>query len=182
VTGKLALTLILTGLAAILGSASLATGRASQEGSSAQAVDPLTSGGVAAEAADRYWVGKVHRSESYIAIARIGRQGLVYVCNGDGVRAATINEWFLGPLRGRSLDLRSRGGARLTGRLTRRGIYTGELRLAGGRRLRFTAGSPRRKAAFFWVRHTDPRHTSLFDGFIQLPDGTDRADKYGRPR
>ena len=178
---KLAPTFAVSGLVAILVSASLAAGRASDEGSSAQAADPLTSGGVSAEAADRYWVGKVHRSRAYIAIARVGRRALVYVCNGDGVRAATINEWFIGRVRGTSLDLRSRRGARLTGRLTPRGIYTGELRLRGGGRLRFTAGLPRRKAAFFWVRHTDPRHTELFDGFIQLPDGTDRAKKYGLP-
>jgi hypothetical protein len=106
----------------------------------------------------------------------------VYVCNGDGVRPATINEWFLGAAGGGTIDLRSRNGARLTGRLTRRGIYAGRLRLPGGRRLPFTAGFPRRKAAFFWVRHTDPSHTSLFDGFIQLPDGTDRADHYGPAR
>jgi hypothetical protein len=125
-------------------------------------------------------VGKVHRSRSYIAIARVGRRALAYVCNGDGVRAATISEWFLGRLRGTSLDLRSRQGIRLTARLTRRGIYTGDVRLGDGRRLRFTAGLPRRKAAFFWVRHTE-RHAEaeLFDGFIQLPDGTDRAKKYG---
>jgi hypothetical protein len=181
VASKLAPTLALTGLAAIVVSAALAAGRAPEEGSSIHAADPLTSGGVAAEAADRYWVGKVHRSRAYIAIARIGRRALVYACNGDGVRAATINEWFLGRVRGASLDLRSRRGARLTARLTRRGV-TGELRLRGGRRLRFTAGLPRLKAAFFWVRHTE-RHAQaeLFDGFIQLPDGTDRAKKYGLP-
>lgn len=127
-------------------------------------------------------MGKLHRSRAYIAIARVESRALVYVCNGDGVRAATITEWFLGRARGTSLDLRSRRGARLTGRLTRRAVYTGELRLQGGRRLRFTAGLPRRKAAFFWVRHTNPRHTELFDGFIQLPDGSDRADKYGPAR
>jgi hypothetical protein len=180
VTRKLAPILILAGLAAILLSASMAAGRAAEGGSSSRAVDPLTSGGVAAEAADRYWVGKVHRSRAYIAIARVGRRAVVYVCNGDGVRPATINEWFLGRVRGSSLDLRSPLGARLRGRLTRRGLYTGELRLAEGRRLPFTAGLARRKAAFFWVRHTE-RHAEgeLFDGFIQLPDGTDRAKKYG---
>jgi hypothetical protein len=176
VISKLAPILTVTGLAAIV----LAAARAPEGSSSTQAADPLTAGGVAAEAADRYWVGKVHRSRAYIAIARVESRALVYVCNGDGVRAATINEWFLGRARGTSLDLRSRRGATLTGRLTRRGIYTGELRLQGGRRLRFTAGLPRRKAAFFWVRHTE-RHADgeLFDGFIQLPDGTDRAKKYG---
>jgi hypothetical protein len=179
VTGKLAPILTLTGLAAVLLWAALAAGRTSEEGSSTQAADPLTSGGVAAEAAHRYWVGKVHGSRAYIAIARLGRRALAYVCNGDGVRAATINEWFLGDVGGTSLDLHSRREARLTGRLTRQGIYTGELRLRGGRRLPFTAGFPRRKAAFFWVRHTNPSHTELFDGFIQLPDGTDRAKKYG---
>jgi hypothetical protein len=122
-----------------------------------------------------------HQPCPELAIARVERRALVYVCNGDGVRAATISEWFLGRARGRSLDLRSRRGARLTVRLTRRGVYAGELRLRGGRRLRVTAGLPRRKAAFFWVRHTDLRHTELFDGFIQLPDGTDRAKKYGLP-
>jgi hypothetical protein len=179
VTTKLSPMLTLSGLAAILLSASLAAGRGLEGSPSTQAADPLTSGGVAAEAADRYWVGKVRRSGAYIAIARVERRALVYVCNGDGVRAATINEWFLGRAGGTSLELRSRRGATLTGRLTRRGVYTGELRLRGGRRLRFTAGLPRRKAAFFWVRHTNPSHTELFDGFIQLPDGTDRAKKYG---
>jgi hypothetical protein len=180
VTSKLASILALTGLATILLSASLAAGGATEEGSSTGTADPLTSGGVAAEAADRYWVGKVRPSRSYIAIARVRGRALVYVCNGDGVRAATISEWFLGRLRGTSLDLRSREGTRLTGRLTRRGVYTGELRLGDGRRLRFTAGAPRRKAAFIWVRHTE-RHAEaeLFDGLIQLPDGTDRAKKYG---
>ena len=181
-TKKLATILTLSGLAAILLSASLAAGHGPRGESSRQARDPLTGGGVAAEAADRYWVGRVQRSRAYIAIARFGRRALVYVCNGDGVRPATINEWFLGRFRGTDLDLRSGDGETLTGRLTRRGVYTGELRLRSGRSLRFTAGTPRRKAAFFWVRHTDPSHTSPFDGFIQLPDGTDRADKYGPVR
>jgi hypothetical protein len=94
--------------------------------------------------------------------------------------AGTHSPWFLERVGGSSLDLRSSLGARLTGRLTRRGRYTGELRLADGRRLGFSAGLARRKAAFFWVRHTE-RHADdeLFDGFIQLPDGTDRAKKYG---
>lgn len=174
---------VLAALAAgMLSASSVVSGHGSGAGSSTDArASAITTGGVAAEAASRYWVGKVRGSRAYIAIAHVGADVLVYACDDDGARKGSISVWFTGGFGDGSLDLRSRSGVRLRASLGAGGVYTGELIFGNGRNLRFAAGTPRRKATFVWVPHTDQSHAdkSLFDGFIQLPDGTDRGKGYG---
>ena len=111
---------------------------------------------------------------------------VAYLCDGDPARRRVqrVGEWFIGRVRsGGRISLRSRRGARLRARVSRRSV-TGSVRLSNGRVFSFQALRARGRGRFLWVVRPESgeqppsspaREGTPLLGWIRLANGRERG-------
>ena len=132
---------------------------------------------VAQTATDRVhgsFVGRVLSSDAFVAVVTDGRRATAYVCDGKpGDRGAVIGERFDGSVIADRLNVVSRGGARLTATLGKRGV-DGSIRLAPvGKQLAFRAVPASGRAGYYRSEAADARGGDT--AWIVLASGEQRG-------
>ena len=169
-------------LAAGCGSARSGSGLASPAATSARPAPaagpttPLVMGGQALVTGARTYLGAVPGTGALIAIVTQGTRARGYLCDGIPGRAVTLADWFIGPVRGGTLDaVSSQHHVRLAARLGRHAV-TGTITLPGGRALPFAAalasGGGR---AGLYEATGQLRGLAYLSGGVVLPDGSMRG-------
>jgi hypothetical protein len=116
------------------------------------------------------FVGTVPGTDAFVAVVAGKENVVAYVCDGR----AGVAELFTGARSGRSVDLTSADGARLTATIEQ-GEAGGKVRLASGR-YRFSASPANGRAGFYRVLvKTHGQEVKL--GWVVLGDGRQRGAK-----
>jgi hypothetical protein len=131
---------------------------------------------------DPSFVGPVEGTDAFIGIgtAAEGAQVVAYLSDGDPGqlgRKGSTSEWFVGTGAGDELNLTSRNGVQLQGRIEG-DAARGTLTFQGGRVLEFTAERARGDEAGLYREEARAGDAAYLLGWIVLNDGKERGSSY----